>query len=337
MRAGAEEEPLANEGRMGIDAAFVGDDGEAAPELEVIGLGVNEQELSVLRGDKQLVLGGDDGGIFGEGFVLGSPERLQIVRHVQAVELVVNAEQPVADDDWRVHVRRERLINGQWLGDDAAGVKSKEPSAVVLGAEEQLVLPNQRGRHIEVVFVLRRERPQPLAACRVPTAETYLVVTDQLFLAANFREQKRGESGWLAGRFPKDFTGPGLQGDKCSVGAAGIDDEFALGEKRRAGHAPLHFLGRAKFLADLLLPENFAGFQLDAVELTECAVEERQVPRDERSGPRGVAVVEVPFGEIADYPRYVARVGFEAAENVGRVKQIPVADDDQAFCRRNAP
>src|SRR5687768_16502677 len=76
------------------------------------------------------------------------------------------------------------------------------------------------------------------------------------------------------------------------------------------------------------LPDDVAGGQLDAVNVAECAVEKNQVLPDERRGPRRVAVVEAAGVDLLDRPNFLAGGGAKAVENVGRIRQIAVDDDD---------
>jgi hypothetical protein len=76
MRARTQEELFANERRVSVDTALVGEDREATEEFELIGGGVDEQELAVLCGDEEPVFRSDNGRVLGKGFVVVSPKRL---------------------------------------------------------------------------------------------------------------------------------------------------------------------------------------------------------------------------------------------------------------------
>src|SRR5438477_590206 len=103
--------------------------------------------------------------------VLAGPERFETVLHVEAKQLVPDAEGATAHDDRRVRVRGEVLVFGHRFGDDLAAVlEAVQARAVVFGGDQELFADLNRRWHIEIAPP-RLDGPEPFAALHIPTAE----------------------------------------------------------------------------------------------------------------------------------------------------------------------
>lgn len=118
------------------------------------------------------------------------------------------------------------------------------------------------------------------------------------------------------------------QGHQPCVRPARIDDELAVNGKRRGAEAPRKLLMGIELGRQVLSPEYFAGFQLDAMQVAERAVQDDEAVEDQRRGARGIAVVKIALGSVVYGPTLGAGACVQAAKNVHRVGEIPAGHDD---------
>ena len=83
--------------------------------------------------------------------------------------------------------------------------------------------------------------------------------------------------------------------------------------------APHRLVGDLEFLAQVLLPDDVASCQFDAVQMTESAQEIDEIAMDLRSRSGRITVVEIAFCRIAQLPEFCSVGRVKASKSIGRV------------------
>ena len=202
-----------------------------------------------------------------------------------------------------------------------------QPRRVVLGGEQQLADVDERRGDIEVRPLARHVLPQPLSVGRIPAADARRVVANDLSPATKFPHHKRRVGGSVAGRFPNQPSGFPVERGHRGVAATRVDDQFVVHDQRRRTRAPRQQLGSVVAII-ICPPNNRAGVEPDAMQVTQRAVQIHQAVVNDRRRAGRVAVIHVAGGGVVQLPNLAAVGGVETAENVAGGVLVFVGDDD---------
>lgn len=193
---------------MGIDASLIFKQSGFPQNAELIGGGVDEDEFSGHSSGEESIRGGDEAGVGCKGGMGTDPEGFEVVIEIEAVEVVPDPEESIANNDGGVGVGSKRFIDGDGLWfDGSVGAKVIEPSEVVLSGDEESFPDLKRSGDIEIVFVGGLEAPESFAGVGVPTAEGVEVVSDDLRFAFEESEGHGSVGGCACIASPDDFPG----------------------------------------------------------------------------------------------------------------------------------
>ena len=224
---------------MGVGRLPRREDLQPGKNPEVVGAWVEQHELTLVGEGEHAFGRGDERHVARQRAIEPYPNGREVLRR-QAMHLALHdADDAVARDDRRVHVRGEaRSLRA------LVAVMVDEACAVVLRADHHSVSEHERRGHVEVTRDLRQDGPESLARRGVPATEALRVEADDLPTTAVVADDERRERRRTARCPPDHVTGDGIESHHRGLGATRVHDQSAVDDERRRADAPDEFRRR---------------------------------------------------------------------------------------------